>query len=656
MPASPRFFVRLFLYFGWDRTLPNSRMARLKTLPTAAIGEWIVAGLLVVNLIWTTLCLGGYRPETMTLSWFLTGAALSLHLGIAAWTRQRPHPAGLWFLPFLAYAAFNVTAVSPVPWLGWRDWLGWAQMIAVFWLMINGLTRKGPRALVLGTLFALGAIAVLLAAYQRFVIPDWLSMGRTQADQFIGRSSGPFGIPNSLAAFLLLLIPPMLALAWQRGTGAVARVFWGYFAAVFLLGLGLTISRGAWLSLALALVAWPLCARRLNLATRFTLAATALAGALLVGLVLYNSVPRVKQRFDAMVADVGERSRPILWQAGWELFTEAPVFGTGGGSYNTLFERHRPEGFRDEPQWAHNDYLNTLSDYGLVGFLLFFGSAAALAFQAAVKRASRPVLATATLAGWVGEDISNAIGVGLGAFALSLFVDFHFKIPALAMIVAVLAGELVQRSWSAPAGVYAGVKLQIGLLAASLAVALFTLGVALPIYRAEAERYAGRQAIDRFAMNLSPTANEHRETLKMAALAFADAINLDSSNAQAWADQAYVTELWGHLNPARMNELGKEAEASAKQALDRSVDVPEFWIRRGVALDMQGRWVEAGGAFVKALELAPVNSTVWYYHAYHLSLNEMAKPLALSTIESCLRLDPSSRSAIALRSRLTTKP
>jgi O-antigen ligase len=628
-------------------------MARLKFLSSAAIGEWLVALLLAVNLGWTTLCLGGYRPETMALSWPLTAAALALQLGFAAWHRQRPHPAGLWLLPFLAYAAFNVSAVSPVPWLGWRDWLGWTQLIAVFWLMINGLTRKGPRAVVLGTLVVLAGIAVLLAAYQRFVIPDWLPLGRTQSDQFIGRASGPFGIPNSLAAFLLLLIPPMLMLAWQRGSSAVERVFWGYLAAVFLLGLGLTISRGAWLSLSLALIAWPLCARQLNWSMRFTLAATALAAALLIGLMLYSSVPKVKQRLDAMVADAGERSRPILWQAGWELFTDAPVLGTGGGSYNTLFERYRPEGFQDEPQWTHNDYLNTLSDYGLTGFLLFFGAASVVVVLAVRNRAQQPAVLTNGLVGWETDGVTNALGVGLGAFMLSLFVDFHFKIPALAMAVAVVVGEWVQRCWPLPNRQPAGIKLQVGLLAASLAIALFALGVALPTYRAEAARYAGRQAIDRLAMNLAASQNAQRETLTLAAVGFSEALALDSGNAQAWADRAYVTELWAHLAPARMNELGKEAEASAKEALEHSLDVPEFWIRRGVALDMQGRWSEAGAAFVKALELAPVSSTVWYYHAYHLSLNEIAKPMALAAIENSLRLDPVSPSAIALKRRLS---
>ena len=41
----------------------------------------------------------------------------------------------------------------------------------------------------------------------------------------------------------------------------------------------------------------------------------------------------------------------------------ALVTGGGAGSYNVLLERFRPENFPDDAQWAHNDYLNTLSDF-----------------------------------------------------------------------------------------------------------------------------------------------------------------------------------------------------------------------------------------------------------------------------------------------------
>lgn len=629
-------------------------MARFKIVSSVALGEWLVALLLGADLVWTTLCLGGYRPETMALSWLLTALALAAQLGFAAWQGRRPHRAGLLLLPFLGYAAFNVAAVSPVSWLGWRDWLGWFQLVAVFWMMVNGVSRRGPRALLLGTLAGLGTLAVLLAAYQRFVAPDWLMLGRTQAPQFFGRASGPFGIPNTLAAFLLLLIPPVLSLTWQRGASAAERVFWGYFSAVFLLGLGLTISRGAWLSLVAVLIAWPFCARRLSLQMRVVLACTAFAAAVGAGLVLYSSVPQVRQRVDALVADAGERSRPILWEASLKLWLDAPVLGTGGGSYNTLFERYRPEGFRDEPQWAHNDYLNTLSDYGSLGFLLLFG--AVVAVVAAASQHRGPGLEREALTGWEGPGATTGLVLGLVAFAVSLLVDFHLKIPALSMAVAVVGGELIQRLWPAKAEPVASINWRVGLLSSSLVLVLFAVGVAVPVYRAEAARYEGRQAIDRLALNPAATLNEQRQVLTQSALAFSEAVSLDSGNGQAWADRAYATELWARLAPAQMNELGRDAETYANEALSRSLDVPEFWVRRGVALDMQGRWEDSGEAFMKALELARFNATYWFYYAYHQSLRPHNGSEVNKSIENCLRLDPENGSALALRQRINQSP
>src|SRR5208283_1509576 len=106
--------------------------------------------------------------------------------------RARPRPGWL-FVPFLAYAAANAAWVTPVRWLGWTDWLNWAQAAAVFWVVLNGVTLPACRRFLCGFLVVLGEVAALLACYQHFVRPDWLMLGRTQAAQFIGRSSGPFG-------------------------------------------------------------------------------------------------------------------------------------------------------------------------------------------------------------------------------------------------------------------------------------------------------------------------------------------------------------------------------------------------------------------------------------------------------------------------------
>ena len=407
--------------------------------------EWLQTALLLVNLGWTTLCLGGFRPETMVITSVLNGLLLAVHLADRALAGEgrvwRTHPAGWWLLPFLIYAAVNVLRVTPVPWLGWRDWLGWAQMILVFWVVLNGIRSTSTRTALFGGLVLLALVAVGLACYQRFVKPDWLMMGRTQANQFIGRASGSFGIPNSLAALLLLLIPPLAILALRQGKGAVWRLLAALVTLTLVFGLILTISRGAYLALALVLAAWPAFAaagpwwRRVGLAALAGLAVIVALGS------LYLVVPKVHERILQMKADAGERTRPIMWRGAWLIFRDHPAWGGGAGSYNVLFEKYRPEGYQDEPLWPHDDYLNTLSDYGAVGFVLFFGVGAGVAWRGWRGRAPRA-------RDWLDEPaMAGAMVAGLAAFGLQLLLEFHFKIPALAMAFAVITALLVQRAW-----------------------------------------------------------------------------------------------------------------------------------------------------------------------------------------------------------------
>ena len=198
---------------------PGSRVAERGR---ASVGEWVQTALLGGNLAWTTLCLGGYRPETMQVTLALSGLLLAIHFAICA-SEGRPlrgtSPAGWWVIPFLTYALANVMFVTPVPWLGWIDWLGWANMAVVFWVTLNGIRSRLPRRVLFLALVLLAVIAVMMASYQRFVRPGWLMLGREQAVQFLGRSSGPFGIPNSLAGLLILLLPATGAVRFPASAG-----------------------------------------------------------------------------------------------------------------------------------------------------------------------------------------------------------------------------------------------------------------------------------------------------------------------------------------------------------------------------------------------------------------------------------------------------
>ena len=63
----------------------------------------------------------------------------------------------------LVYAAANVFWVSPIPWLGWIDWFGWAEMIAVFWVVLNGVRSRSPRVALFLTLIVIALTSVALA-------------------------------------------------------------------------------------------------------------------------------------------------------------------------------------------------------------------------------------------------------------------------------------------------------------------------------------------------------------------------------------------------------------------------------------------------------------------------------------------------------------
>ncbi|MEY3775110.1 MAG: hypothetical protein RLZZ129_1890 [Verrucomicrobiota bacterium] len=257
--------------------------------------------------------------------------------------------------------------------------------------------------------------------------------------------------------------------------------------------------------------------------------------------------------------------------------------------------------------------------------------------------------------GWLDDPwVRQGAVFGLLAFGLQLFVDFHLKIPALAMALAVVAGLLVPSVWPAKTRreetTFASRVGRFGVTAALVAVAT----VFVPNhYRAEALRYPARLAIDRL---VDADTVAYREVLMPALASLERATKVDPRNAQAWSDLAYATGLWAHVEPEHTRQLGIEAEAYARRSLSLSRAGAEPWIRLGIALNMQGRWSEAGEAFSEALGQAPASARVWFHQAYHLSLNPITRAVARSAVALSLRLDPDYRPAQVLRQQLASAP
>ncbi|HYD83924.1 MAG TPA: hypothetical protein VEA63_07715 [Opitutus sp.] len=255
-----------------------------------------------------------------------------------------------------------------------------------------------------------------------------------------------------------------------------------------------------------------------------------------------------------------------------------------------------------------------------------------------------------------GSYLPKGMVAGLAAFALQLFVDFHFKIPALAMAFGVVAALVVQEFWPVASEANARWRKarRFGCVAGALAMVAGVWLFARPVYLGEALRYGARQEIDRIAVRRLPE-GEWPPVLSRVSADLQRSLALAPRNGQAWAECAYANALWARAEPAKAGQHGAAALDAADRALACSTVVPEFWLRRGVALDVLGRRVEAGAAFVEALKLAPANALVWYYHAFHLSLDRTQPGRAVAAARVCLRLDPQNQDAQALLQRLADR-
>ncbi len=625
-------------------------MSRDSLARVVAAGEWVLVLGLAAMFAWTTLCLGGYLAATMvTTAWALWGLT-ALGAVLFALRPRAFNPVALLPVPFLLFALASVLWLAPAKWLAWREWLLWLQMWLVFVLVLHFGRSRGHTLVWVVTFVGLGLTGVAMAAYQRFVDPSWMMLGRTQAEQFFGRSAGMFGIPNSLAGLFEVMLPLCLVWLGARSTRVTVKFFCVWFALLLGFALVLTGSRGGWIAVTAALLAWPVLAGR-NW-RRGLLGGAAVLAVIAGGLAaLYAGSEHARARIDPFLEGKFEHTRPLIWKVGVQLWQEAPWLGTGAASYNVLFDRHRPAGFVNEPDWTHNDYLNTLSDYGAVGFALWAGAGAVL--LALGWRAWRTARSDAGTTGARRDFTTHwrwkfGLWLGLLAYAVHLGVDFHTKIPALAYAGAIVAGLLLRGR--AECGRAAGWGARGAALALGAAVLALGAVKADPLYRAEALRFDARRAIDRQARGKGGTLDR---ILPSSLIAFQQAVKIDPTNAQAWGDLSYAVALSWHVTRGNVVATGRRAEAAAREALARCPVIAEFWVHQGVALDMQARQAEAEPAFRRALALAPTRAEWHYYFAHHLSARPGRTEEALAAAATCLALDPSYGQAEALRARLT---
>ncbi len=617
----------------------------MKLPEVKVIARWIdrlIAILWVGNLAWVTWQLGGVMPATMVVG-------LPWASGLAGWVALRwwviaptGAPRGWWIpLPLLAWVTCHMLGLAELPsrgWLhGWHVWSG----LAAYWL---GLHLARDRKLWPMVMTGVGVITLGIAGaavYQRMGDATWLPLGRIQVEQYRGRSAGTFGYPNAMAAWMAIVLPVAGAYAFRPNGGKTgARVFAAIVMVGALVGIGLSYSRGVTLAVITTMAVFWLIKGGWTLPRRIGVIVA--LGATLAGLVWwgYQGNAQVQQRVGSFVEHKGERMRPLLWGIAFDLWRDRPLVGNGGDSFDDLMELHRPEGLWESARYAHNDYLNGLSDYGLVGAGLALFACVMFTRQASQNRTNHPGLM-----------------VGLATVMVAMVVDFHLQFAAIWWLLAMGMGCLVateaqrrnRKFTNSKQGFLTGLGAGIALICWVLPLAL-----SVPTLEAEELRWRAREKLDGLGGEIRP------DSIKPVASAAVDslrrAVAIDSQNEKAWQDLSYALSLQRFGQSEYRHEMGVEAEFAAREALRASDRIAEHWLRLGVALDMQGRWAEAGPAFGRAISLAPRQPVMWYYQGFHLSLKPATHELAKAALATCLRLDPWYDQAKLLRAELERTP
>ena len=207
------------------------------------------------------------------------------------------------------------------------------------------------------------------------------------------RLYGHMFYPNALAGVILLLLPVSIALLVGQGRWHALRISLATgLGAVGLACLYWSGSKAGWLISLVLLGAWFLyfpLSRKLKLG----LASVAMV------LGLTGFAVKYADYFDRGATSVGARFG--YWGAAVQSATEKPLLGTGPGTFQLAYKRHRtPDA--EPTRLTHNDYLQQASDSGvcpLRGVHRWSGMGAGQAASgrsAADRRAARPTgLATA---------------------------------------------------------------------------------------------------------------------------------------------------------------------------------------------------------------------------------------------------------------------
>ncbi|MEX2578790.1 MAG: O-antigen ligase family protein [Verrucomicrobiales bacterium] len=306
-----------------------------------------------------------------------------------------------------------------------------------------------------GLVYALAALVIANLAFavlQNFVNPSlWLIPGYERT--FPDRVGGLFNHPDHFAGFLAVTVPLWLALATFGRSERIVKMAWGGLAGLSMIAVLLTGGMVGLSALVVGVLAfaglscmivWPNLGVRRRSALLCGIAGVAVVAAL--GLTIKTVA--AGRLVENNVAKGASESLLPIWEAGLKQVAEAPLAGTGSRTsyiYGRAFRSGNLDVSVTEAEFVHNEYLQTLADYGIVGLLLLLAMLA-VHFTHGFRfvKAYVGFGSSETKAVPRSDHLALALGAlaTLGALGYLSAFDFVMHMPVFAILAAVLLAVL----------------------------------------------------------------------------------------------------------------------------------------------------------------------------------------------------------------------
>ncbi len=320
----------------------------------------------------------------------------------------------------------------------WSKGLLWASYAGLFFLVVQVLS-KPSRISVFG-FFCVG-YGFLLALFA--IVQQFTSNGKIYwviSNRHGGWIYGPYVNHAHYAGLMEMLIPFPVVLAIAGRAGRPARTFFLFAAVVMCSTIFLSQSLGGMIALAVELgVLFLILLRNRRAAQREILLIVALCIALIVWLVWLRP-PGLVERLARLlnpIADAGATGRVAIVKDSLRMLRERPILGWGLGTFPVVYPSFRSFYTNLWMNEAHNDFVQTLVETGIVGFTF------AVAFLTLLCREG-----VRNLKNWRSDTRAGlALAAFLGCIGLTVhgFVDFNLQIPANASFFFALSALVTSR-------------------------------------------------------------------------------------------------------------------------------------------------------------------------------------------------------------------